>query len=116
MQPIYATSGEWVAILHDGHLYDTRGDWIAWIDGNEVYTRDGVYAGFLSRDRRVLRQRIRRTRPLRPAPLIPPKIRPPALVPLAPLFAELPWGQVDVFEEEPEIFKYISSLRPDRDD
>ncbi len=116
MQPIYSTNGEWVALLHNGHLYDTRGEWIAWLDGRDVYTRDGMYVGFLSDDRRILRQRVRRQRPLRPAPPAPPKVRPPATVPLASLFAELPWNLVDVFEEEPEIFKYISELRPDWED
>ncbi len=72
--------------------------------------------GFLSDDGRVLRERIRRQRPLRPVPPAPPKIRPPATVPLPPMFAELPWKLVDVFEEEPDIFRYISELRPDWED
>jgi len=113
MQPIYSTNGAWVALLHESCLYDTRGEWIAWLDGKEVYTCDGVYAGFLSDDRRVLRERVRRRRPLCPVPLVSPKIRPPASVPLAPLFAELPWKLEDVFEEEPGVFKYVSDLRPD---
>ncbi len=113
MQPIYSTNGEWVALFHRGYLYDTMGEWIAWLDGKEVYNRDGQYVGFLSNDRRILRERVRKSRPLRPAPSAPTKIRPPAKVPLAPLFAELPWNTVDVFEEEPEIFRYISELRPD---
>ena len=116
MKPIYSTAGDWVALLHDGCLYDTRGEWIAWLggpDGEEVYTRDGMYAGFLSDDGRVLRERIRKQRPLCPVPPAPHKIRPPASVPLPPLFAELPWNQVDVFEEDPHVFKYVSELRPD---
>jgi len=113
MQPIYSTNGEWVALLHEGRLYDTRGELIAWLDGKDVYTCDGMYVGFLSDDRRILRERIRQQRPLRPVPPAPPKIRPPASVPLAPLFSELPWNLVDVFEEEPEVFKYVSDLRPD---
>jgi len=116
MKPIYSTNGEWVALLHEDHLYDTCGERIAWLDGKEVYTRDGLYAGILSGDGRVLRERVRRARPLRPVPSAPLKIRPPANVPLAPLFAELPWNYVDVFEEEPEVFKHISDLRPDWDD
>ncbi len=32
------------------------------------------------------------------------------------MFAELPWKLVDVFEEEPDIFRYISELRPDWED
>ena len=113
MQPIYSTNGEWVALLHSGHMYNTRGEYIAWLDGKDVYTRDGLYAGFLSDDGRVLRERIRRQRSLRAAPALPPRIRPPATVALAPLFAELLWNLVDVFEEEPEVFTYVSDLRPD---
>ena len=115
MKYIYSTAGDWVALLDErtGWLYDTLGEWIAWLEGKEVYTREGVFAGFLSNDGRILRERIRKQRPLRPMPSAPPRIRPPASAPLAPLFAELPWSQVDVFEEEPEVFKYVSDLRPD---
>ena len=119
MKYIYSTAGDWVALLDEGVrcLYDTTGDLIGWLDGEEVYTRDGVYAGFVSRDGRVLRERIRKQRPIRSVPAaVPTKVRPPASAPLAPLFAELPWSQVDVFEEEPEVFKFISELRPDWDD
>ncbi len=118
MHPIYSTNGEWVAMLHESRLYDTLGEWIAWLDGQEVYNRDGQYVGFLSNEARgtcgrILRERIRKNRPLRPAPPGPAKFRPPSHVPLAPLFAELPWNTVDVFEENPHIFRYISELRPD---
>lgn len=116
VKPIYATNGEWVALLQEGYLYDTLGEYIAWLDGKDVYTRDGMYAGFLSDNRRILRERIRRQRTLRATPPAPPRIRPPATVPLAPLFAELPWSLVDIFEEEPEIFRYVSELRPDWED
>ena len=103
MKPIYSTPGDWVALLDEdkGRLYDTRGEWIAWLDDREVYTRDGEYAGFLSDDGRVLRERIRKQRPLRSVPPTVPKIRPPASVSLPPLFTELTWNQVDVFDEEP---------------
>jgi hypothetical protein len=29
------------------------------------------------------------------------------------MFSELPWNQVDVFEEDPDFFKHISELKPD---
>jgi len=115
-KPIYATNGEWVALLQESYLYDTRGEWVGWLEGKDVYTRDGEYAGFLSDDGRILRERISRHHPLRSAPPAPPKIRPPSRVPLAPMFAELPWKLVDVFEEDPNIFKRISDLRPDWED
>jgi len=113
MQPIYSTAGDWVALLHDGFLFDTRGEWIAWLDGKDVYTRDGAYAGFLSGDGRVVCGRVHKQRPLRAVPAAPSRVRPPALVPLAPMFAELPWQLVDVFEDGPEVFEHVSDLRPD---
>ena len=113
MKPIYSTSGEWVALLQGKSLYDTYGEWVGWVDGRDVYTRDGEYAGFLSDDGRILRERIRQSRRVRAAPPAPPKIKIPSKVPLAPMFAELPWNLVDVFEEHPELFKHISDLRPD---
>ena len=118
MKHIYSTAGDWVALLDESKkfLYDTRGECIAWLDGKEVYTRDGMYAGFLSDDGRVLRERVRKQRPLRPVPAIPPQIRPPASAPLPPYFSELPWNQVDVFEEDPDVFKHVSELRPDWED
>ena len=116
VQPIYSTNGEWVALLHEGNLYDTYGEWVGWIEGKDVYTRDGEYAGVLAGDGRILCERVRRQRPLRPVPPAPPKIRPPSRVPLAPFFAESAWNQVDVFEEQPELFQRISDLRPDWED
>lgn len=113
MKVIYSTRGDWAALLEGNYLYDPRGEWIGWVEGKDVYTRDGECVGFLSDDGRVLRERIREHRPLRPAPPAPPAIRPPSSVPLPPFFADLPWGLVDVFEEEPEVFKFVSDLRPD---
>ena len=113
MKPIYATSGEWVAIVHDRFLYDTYGEWVGWLDGKDVYTRDGEYAGFLSDDGRILRERIPQGRRVRAVPPEPPKISIPSKVPLSPMFSELPWKFVDVFEENPDLFKHISELRPD---
>ncbi len=116
MQPIYATSGEWVALIHNGYLFDTRGEWIGWLEGREIYNLDGFYVGELSPDGRILRDRVSPQRPRKRLPPAPPKILPPARVPLAPLFAELPWSKLDVFEEEPHVFRFISDLRPDWED
>lgn len=113
MRPIYASNGEWVAFTHNSYLFDTQGEWIGWLEGQEVYTLDGFYVGRLSADGRVLRERIGSHRPRRSPPPPPPSVRPPAHVPLAPLFAELPYGVVDVFEEDPHVFTRISDLRPD---
>jgi len=113
MEPIYATNGDWVALVHRGYLYDTYGRWMGWLDGKDVYTRDGEYAGFLSDDQRILRERNRRSRELRRVPMEPVRIYPPSRVPLPPLFSELPWNQIDVFEEDPKLFEHISDLKPD---
>jgi len=113
LRPIYASSGEWVALLQGIYLYDTRGECIGWLVGREVYTLDGFYAGELSDDGRVLRARIRPSRLRRPLPPAAPTVLPPATVALAPMFAELPWHVIDVFEEEPEVFQFVSELRPD---
>jgi hypothetical protein len=115
LAPIYRTDGEWVALLQGRYLYNTRGEWIGWLEGRDVYSRDGEYVGYLSDDQRVLRTRIRTQRPLHTSPPVPPAVRPPATVPLPPLFAELPWQIVDVFDEDPRIFDYVSDLRPDWD-
>ena len=115
MQPIYSTNGEWVALLRENYLYDTYGEWIGWLHGTEVYTRDGFFVGVVSDDGRIVRERVPPERPRRAMPSAPPKIQPPAMVPLAPLFAGLPWKLIDVFEEEPEVFRHISDLRADWD-
>ena len=116
MLPIYCSNGEWTAILVGIYIFDTHGEWIAWLDGTHVYTRDGMYAGYLANDGRILRQRVLEGRPMRPCPPAPAKIKPPSKVPLAPMFAELPWHVVDCFEEDPDIFMRISDLRPDWED
>jgi len=70
-------------------IYRSDGAWVALLEGTGLYD------------------------PLRNPPLPRPRIRPPAKVPLAPLFAELPWDTVDVFEENPTVFRYVSELKPD---
>jgi hypothetical protein len=116
VKPIYTTRGEWVALIEGNYLYDTYGEWVGWLDGKDVYTRDGEYVGFVSGDWRILRDRIRQQRQIRRSPPVPPKASIPAKVPLAPMFAELPWHLVDVFEEDPNLFKHISELKPDWED
>jgi hypothetical protein len=97
-------------------LFDTRGEWIGWLANRDVYNLDGFYVGYLSEDGRIVRPRIVPSHPRRPLPPAPMRARPPAKVPLPPMFAELPWRLMDVFEEEPEVFGFISDLRPDWED
>ncbi len=113
--PIYRSDGEWVALLVGHYLYNRSGEWIGWLEGRDVYTRDGEYVGYISNDQRVLRKRVREQQPLHnpPSPLPPTRIRVPPSAPLAPLFAELRWETVDVFEEDPRVFDFVSELKPD---
>ena len=113
--PIYRSDGEWVAMVAGLYLYNRSGEWIGWREGREVYSRDGEYVGYLSDDQRVLRKRVRQQRPLRelPSPLPPLRIRVPSSVPLAPMFSELRWEVLDVFEENPDVFEFVSELKPD---
>ncbi len=111
-KPIYRTNGMWVALVQAGHLYDTTGEWIGWLDGDDVYTIEGNYAGYISQDGRLLRQRVSRDRKSRRPSTQQPRIQPPHTVPLAPLFAELDFSTIGVFEEHPDIFGLPNERRP----
>jgi hypothetical protein len=110
---IYRSDGEWVATLYDGNLFDMRGEWVAWTDGDDVYALDGEYVGYISGDGRLLRKRVQPYRKRRKPPEQRPRFRPPPNAPLAPLFAEISFDIVDVFEETPNVFAVVSELRPD---
>jgi hypothetical protein len=93
-----------MALLQYPHIFSTSGEWIGWVSPQrEVYDVDGVYAGLLTNDARITRQRSKEGERQRLAPPPAPQpIRPPTLVPLAPMMAELPGGTIDVLQEEPE--------------
>jgi hypothetical protein len=112
-RPIYRTDGTWVAVLSKGNLYDTQGEWIAWLDGGEVYSLEGEFVGTISADGRLLRPRVVPYRKRRRAPEEYPPYEPLPTIPLPPMFAEIPFSLIDVFEEMPEIFAVIGELRPD---
>jgi hypothetical protein len=112
-KPIYRTDGKWVAVVHKGNLYDTTGEWVGWLDGDEVYLLDGEYIGAISTDGRLLRPRVMPYRKRRRPPTEAPPFEPLKTVPLPPMFAELSYSTVDVFEEVPDIFALIDELRPD---
>jgi hypothetical protein len=112
-RPIYRTDGEWMAILYQCNLFDTMGEWIGWLDGSDVYTLDGEYVGYISRDGRLLRQRTVPYRQRRTPPAEPPPFKAPEIIPLPPMFAELSYSVIDVFEEQPDAFGLVSELRPD---
>lgn len=114
MVPLYRSDGEWVAVYVDGHIFNVDREWIGFVVGREVYDPGGMYLGFLSDDRRLLRKR---TRPVTKQRLKPPPApeRPkiPAHMPLAPMLRPLPHTIIDMFEEHPERLLYISETRPD---
>jgi hypothetical protein len=112
-RPIYRTDGTWVAVLSKSNLYDTQGEWIAWLDGSDVYSLEGEYVGTISDDGRLLRPRVLSYRKRRRTPMECPPYEPLPTIPLPPMFAEISYSLIDVFEEMPEIFAVISELRPD---
>jgi hypothetical protein len=110
---IYRTDGEWMAILCDGNLFDTLGEWIGWLEDDDVYSLEGEYVGFISEDGRLLRPRVLPYRQRKRPPEQPPRFQAPPSVPLPPLFRELSYDVVDVFEAVPETFALVSDLHPD---
>jgi hypothetical protein len=112
-KPVYRTDGQWMAVLYEGNLFDTMGEWVGWLDGNDVYTLDGEYIGFMSGDGRLLRQRVLPYHKRRNPPTQTPPFKPLQTVPLPPMFPELDFSIVDVFEEQPNILALIHELRPD---
>ncbi len=116
MVPVYRSDGEPIAVIHLGGLYNIDGEWVGDLRGQEVYGINGEYVGFISQDHRLLRARRPPDRPAITPPAVPPRLRGiPVRFPLAPLFKQLPYDVIDVFEENPERFKYVSELRPDMD-
>ena len=80
-----------------------------------MYDPSGMYLGFLSDDRRLLRKRMPPERPRIKAPARPERPSFPANMPLAPMLRALPHQYVDMFEEHPERLMFISETRPDMD-
>lgn len=116
MIPIYRTDGEWMAAYNEGHLFTREGEWLGFLVGREVFNPAGQYVGFLSDDQRLLRQRtVRRPPANRTPPPVPPRPVLPSVAPLAPLLRALPYQIVDVFEDQPDRFKYVADSKPDMD-
>ncbi len=101
--PIYTSKGDPDAFLDYPYVFNRNGDWIGFVSPRrEVYSVLGVYVGYLSDDRRILRKVA--TSSLKPRAQVPPapaKVYPPATIPLAPLMSELTSSTIDVLLEEP---------------
>jgi len=114
---IFDTHGDWQATKIGSSIYSSRGEYVGYLENGEVYKSDGEWVGRLSKDGRILRKRSERRRELHPNP--PPKPpkpeKLPPRAPLPPMMAELDFSTVDVLEEEPDILRRISDLRPDMD-
>jgi hypothetical protein len=115
---IFDTHGDWQATKIGDYLYSSRGEYIGFIEnGVDVFKSDGEWVGSLSKDGRILKKRSERRRELHPNPPAKPAKpeKMPGRAPLPPMMAELNYSTIDVLEEDPEIFKRISDLRPDMD-
>jgi len=118
---VYDTRGDWHATVLDNIIWDSRGDYIGFIrdDGEnyDVYTAVGEWIGNLIQDGRIVRKRNYDKRPLlkdKPEkPAKPEKL--PARAPLPPMTADLGFTLVDVLDWDPEIFKRLSDLVPDKE-
>lgn len=111
---IFDTHGDWHATKIGNVIWSSRGEYIGYVEGEDVYKRDGEWIGRLSKDGRILKKRSEMRRELHPNPLpAPAKPQLPARAPLPPMMAELNFSTVDVLDEDPDIFKKISDLRPD---
>jgi hypothetical protein len=115
----YTSRGDMGAFLIYPYLFNPIGEWIGWATPKkEIYNLDGSYVGMISSDNRILRKRhIDNQPPKLPLPKAPEKPRPPASIPLPPRMAELPFDQVDVLEELPDLLHTIDSgeFKPDAD-
>ena len=115
MKPIYRTDGEWVALIHQGHLFNVDGEWLGFMIANDVYDPQGYYLAYISDDKRLLRSRqeprdkARKT----PPPKRPQRPRVRSSVPLSPMLASLPYSTIDMFEEYEARLSFISDTRPD---
>jgi hypothetical protein len=106
LTPIYSTRGELEAFLVYPYVYNCMGEWIGWVTQDRlVYSVHGLYAGYYSKDNRILRKQSDAFGQDRREPPAPPqeRITIPAHVPLAPLMAELPFGVIDVLQDDPDL-------------
>lgn len=99
--PIYTSNGIIGAYLVYPYVYNPDGEWTGWVNAErEVYSVHGHYAGILTQEPRIIRQREVSYEKKRQQPPSPPaRIRPPAHTPLAPSMPELTNSQIDILED-----------------
>ena len=116
---MYSSRGDAGAFLAYPYIYNSSGEWIGFVTaGREVYSVLGYYVGYLTEERRILRERTPRVpkEPVEPPPE-PPRIKVQSTIPLAPMMSELTYSTVDVLLEEPERLHTldVGELRQDLD-
>jgi len=118
--PIYTTRGDVGAFLSYPYIYSRSGEWIGVATPKqEIYSVHGHYVGKITKEPRILRKmsdaydKPRRITTERP----PERIQIPATVPLAPMMAELPFGMIDVLQDDPDLLPSVDfgDLREDMD-
>jgi hypothetical protein len=73
---LYTSSGDWAAVVWQGHLYDPTGEWMGYLLGRTVFSADNEYMGYVTDDQRILRKRILENEFQRPAGTMP--LKPPS--------------------------------------
>jgi hypothetical protein len=118
--PIFTTVGDVGAFLAYPYIFNCEGDWIGWISQDRyVYSTHGHFVGWLASGPRILRKLADGYNRPR-IEIIPPftvKIRPPSASPLAPMMAELTFGELDVLLDRPDLLPPVDfgELRDDMD-
>jgi hypothetical protein len=114
---IYTSRGDLGAFLLYPHLFNPQGEWIGWANSKkEIYNLDGSFVGIISPDNRILRRRNLDVQPTKLAlPRPPAKPRIPASIPLPPRMAELPFDQIDILEDMPDLLHTMDAgeFKPD---
>lgn len=103
--PIFRSSGDVGAFLVYPYLFNREGEWIGFVTVNkEVYSILGYFVGTLTTEPRIIGKRIEQdtlSKRLNPPPP-PHRLKPPSTLPLAPLLSDLPYGTIDILQEDPD--------------
>ncbi len=119
--PIFTTRGDVGAFLVYPYIFSCEGEWIGWISPEKViYSTHGHYVGWLAPGPRILRKLADDNYTHPRMDVIAPftlRIKTPAISPLAPMMAELTFGEIDVLLDRPDLLPPVDfgELREDMD-
>jgi len=119
--PIFTTVGDVGAFLAYPFIFSCEGEWIGWISQEKIiYSTHGHYVGWLADGPRILRKLSEDGSSRPKMDIIPPftlRINTPAFSPLAPMMAELTFGEFDVLMDRPDLLPPVDfgELRDDMD-